>query len=273
LKRAIFLLLLATPARAAIEHDLDSDGDNRNNDEIAFATTVGPGADRYALLSVTSTGTAARVSAARLGATALGFIGAAEAVGGGCRTEWWGLVDPPPGAQPVVVSLAAPTPFAGATMITYRGVDQRRPLGAVTTASGALPPSTVALPAQPGALVLDNVCGWGPASVIADAGGGQTARWHWGTGSLSSAGSEKAGDASVALNWTAGGDGMMAWGAAGVVLNPSGQPRPSTDVTISTSGCATVGPGDDAAILLAFFALWPLRRRREHFAGRRVERT
>jgi hypothetical protein len=267
-KTILILLALAGTARAAIEHDVDVEsGGPILDQQIAFDVTVAPGDGRYALVSIDVMGTAARVVAARIDGTAFSFINSAEAVGGGCRTEWWGLRDPPVGAHTVTVNLAADTPTGGATFISYRGVDERRPLGALVSASGMLPPSEVILSARPDALVLDNVCGWGPASVIMTAGGGQTARWHWSMGSFSTAGSDKAAASNVSLTWTAGGDRMMAWAATGLVLNPAGPPPPTTSFEIGTTGCAAAGrPGGGAwwlpAMLVAVRRAG--RRFREH---------
>jgi hypothetical protein len=272
-KSILILLALTGPARAAIEHDFDVIGDQRNGHEVDLAVSVGAGQARYALVGVTVTGTAARVSAVHAGATSFGFINGSDAEGGGCRSEWWGLRDPPVGDQMVIVELAADTPFAGATFVSYRGVDQHRPLGSMVSAKGMLPPTGVILSAAPDALALENTCGWGPASVLDDAGGGQTALWHWSIGALSSAGSVKPGASNVSLTWTAGGDHVMAWAATGLVLNPAGGAPPTTTLDIGTTGCAAAGrPGRPQWWLLA--AAVALRRAgrrfREHRRGSRV---
>jgi uncharacterized protein (TIGR03382 family) len=268
----VLWLALAGTAQAAIEHDVDVEAFNRSGKEITFNVTVGAGEARYALVSVAVSGTGARVASAALGSSALGFINAAESAGGGCRTEWWGLRNPPVGAGVVRVELASEPDLAGATFVSYRGVDQHRPLGALAAAGGMSPPTEVTLSAAPGALALDNVCGWGPRSVIDLAGGGQTARWHWSSGYLSTAGSQKAGQPNVSLTWTATGDMAMAWGAAGLVLNPVAD-APVTSIEIGSAGCSTAGrPGGGIwALALALVAARRLRRLfREPAPGTRV---
>jgi hypothetical protein len=234
-------------AAAAVEHDRDDDGGLYNDSRMVFDAVIAPGSDRYLLMGVTATGTVATVTTATLGPLPLGFIGAASAPGAGCHLEWWGLSDPPVGTQQVVVELASSTQHAGATAISYRGVDRRNPLGMFVSGGGLVGPTSVTIASTPGGVVVDNVCGWAPDSVIDMAGDGQTARWHWLVSQLSSAGSQKDGAPSVQMTWTASASGMMPWAAGGIALNPAapgssdGGAQIPVPLRISSASCHLAG--------------------------------
>jgi hypothetical protein len=271
---AIIATGAAPAARAAIEHDRDDTSSVVFEARIAFDATINAGEDRYALLGVTVLGTAAQVTSADLLTPAeafpLSFVGAMNAPAGGCRLEWWGLVDPPVGAHQVVAQLGAPARYSGATLISYRGVDRAAPIGSFVSAGGRRGPSAVTVASVPGGLVLDNTCGVSPAetSVLAIAGDGQTARWHWSIASLSSAASQHEGRSSVTMTWTASGDGMLEWASGGIALNPAGGPSGDVRLRIGNAGCAAGGPALAPGALtgcwtiaLTLATAWALRRR------------
>jgi RNA polymerase sigma-70 factor (ECF subfamily) len=238
---------------------------------LAFDATIGPGEDRYLLVSVTMEGTASPIRAASFAGASLGFIGAASAPASGCRLEWWGLAAPPAGAHPFQIEAAGPTSHLEVTLISYTGVAGLGSIGAFVPASGDTGPSLLAVPSAAGEVVLDGVCGWAPDSVLAMAGPEQEARWHWSTGSLSSAGSQKDGADSVTLSWTASGPGRMEWAAAAVSLRPVGS-RVSVDLGVRTAGCliaatpAAPGPGG-ALAMLGMLGLWGALRSRDRGAA------
>ena len=125
-------------------------------------------------------------------------------------------------------------------MISYRGVASAGTVGSFVPAQGAAGPSVVTVASAPGEVVLDGVCGWAADSLLQTAGDDQEARWHWSTGSLSSAGSQKPGAPAVTMSWTESGAGTMEWGAAAVVLRPAGV-VPSVPLDVQTAGCTVAG--------------------------------
>jgi hypothetical protein len=269
----------AAPARAAIEHDRDDDGSGGFEARISFDAAVSPGDNRYALLGVTTTGTAAQVTSADLLTSTdsfpLSFVGAMNSPAGGCRLEWWGIVDPPVGPQQVVVQLGALANYVSATLVSYRGVDRINPITSFVSAGGRRGPTAVTVAGVPGGLVLDNTCGISPAetSVLSMAGDDQVARWHWSIGSLSSAGSQRGGAASVTMTWTASGDNMLEWASGGVALNPAGGPSGDIRLKIGNAGCAIGGRRPAPTVImtcwvavLALLQVWVSRalRRRGH---------
>ena len=127
-------------------------------------------------------------------------------------------------------------------MISYRGVASAGTVASFVPAQGAAGPSVVTAASAPGEVVLDGVCGWAADSLLHTAGDEQEARWHWSTGSLSSAGSQKPGAPAVTMSWTESGAGTMEWGAAAIVLRPAGV-VPSVPLDVQTAGCTVAGTG------------------------------
>ncbi len=262
--------VLATgQARAAIEHDRDTLLGEFNSAELSSETTVAAGDDRYLLVAVVTTGTPAIRSVSHAG-TALGFIGGVSSPGGNCQLQWWGLVAPATGTLPFRVQLSAASQHLWATVISYRGVASAGTVASFVPAQGSAGPSVVTVVSAPGEAVLDGVCGWAADSRLHTAGDEQEARWHWSTGSLSSAGSQKPGAPAVTMSWTESGAGTMEWGAAAVVLRPAGV-VPSVPLDVQTAGCTVAGidrhPADVApsgllALGLSWVGLWAVRRRR-----------
>lgn len=255
-------------ARAAIEHDNDTLLGEFNKPELTADTTVAAGDDRYLLAAVVTIGTPAIVSVSH-GGTALGFIGGVSSPGGNCQLQWWGLVAPATGTLPFRVQLSAATQLLSANVISYRGVASAGTVGSFVPAQGSPAPSVVTTTSAPGEAVLDGVCGWAADSQLLFAGDQQESRWHWSTGSLSSAGSQKPGAPVVTMTWTESGPGMMEWGAAAIVLRPAGV-VPSIPLDVQTAGCTVAGAdrhqADVAPLgLLAVglgLGLWAVRRRR-----------
>jgi hypothetical protein len=253
-------------ARAAIEHDVDTLGGSSNRAETNFETTVADGDDRYLLCAVVTVGTPAIRSVSHAG-TALGFIGGVSSPGGNCQLQWWGLVAPATGTQPFRVQLSAATQHLGVSVISYRGVASAGTVASFVPAQGPAGPSVVTAASAPGEVVLDGVCGWAADSLLAIAGDGQEARWHWSIGSLSSAGSQKPGGPAVTMSWTESGAGTMEWGATAIVLRPAGV-VPSIRLEIQTAGCTVAGtdrhpaPTGLLALGLSWLGLWAVRRRR-----------
>jgi hypothetical protein len=272
--------VLATgQARAAIEHDNDTLLGDFTSDQISGETTVAAGDDRYLLASVVTTGLPAVVSVSH-GGKALGFIGGVSSPGGNCQLQWWGLVAPATGTLPFRVQLSAAAQHLSASVISYRGVASAGTVASFVPAQGAAGPSVVTAASAPGEVVLDGVCGWAADSLLAIAGDEQEARWHWSTGSLSSAGSQKPGAPTVTMTWTESGPGTMEWGATAIALRPAGV-VPSVPLDVQTAGCTVAGGGRHAAPwgLLALGLSWAgllavrRRRRQQRSPGQELSRA
>jgi hypothetical protein len=266
-------------ARAAIEHDIDTSGGDFNGAELSFEITVAAGDDRYLLAAVVTTGTPAIRSVSHAG-TALGFIGGVSSPGGNCQLQWWGLVAPATGTQQFRVQLSAASQYLAASLISYRGVASAGTVASFAAAQGSAGPSVLTVASAPGEVVLDGVCGWAADSQLLAAGDEQVARWHWSTGSLSSAGSQKPGAPAVTMSWTESGAGTMEWGATAVVLRPAGV-VPSVPLDVQTAGCTVAGgdrhrpPRRLLALGLSWVGLWAVRRRRrqQRAAGGELSRA
>jgi RNA polymerase sigma-70 factor (ECF subfamily) len=266
---AAALLLAAAPASAAVEYTGDWGKFESSASELAFDVTVDPGEGRYLLMAIGMEGSAA-VRAASLGERPLGFIGRASSPGGHCQVEWWGLVDPPLGMAPFQVELTAPASLVEAHAIAYRGVAGLGAFAVSPPAAGSDGPTAVTLASAPGEVVLDAVCGWSDQSVIDAAGPDQEARWHWSSGSMSSAGSEKPGASSVTMTWTGSGPGTLEWAAAGVALRTAGG-HVAVRLNVETPGCATGHTPGGAFPMLGLVLVMAFALRRG--AGTSAERS
>ena len=261
-------LAAAGQARAAIEHDSDNDGGRFRAAEVEFNTTVGAGENRYLLAAVVTVGAPAVLSVSHAG-IALGFIGGIASPGGNCQVQWWGLVAPATGTLPFRVQLSADSEYLGVQVISYRGVASAGAVGSIRAAQGAPGPTGVTVASAPGDVVLDGACGWAVNSQFLLAGDQQVSRWHWSTGSLSSAGSQKSGAGTITMTWTESSPGMMEWAASAVVLRPAGA-APSIPLDVRTAGCAVARPGRHPApwgwlaLGLTWLGAWTTRRRRRH---------
>jgi MYXO-CTERM domain-containing protein len=246
---------------------MDANEGGSDVSSLFYSPVVGPGQDRFLLLAVTTLGPTARVVSASYGVEPLTFYGDVLSPAGNCRVEWWGLVAPAEGANPLRLSLATMTANLGVTTITYTGVDQQHPTGIFVPASGPAGPTSVTVPSAPGEVVLDGVCGVAPDADIDQAGPGQSARWHWVFGPHRAAGSEKPGASpATTLTWTANGAGMLEWAAAGLSLRPTGAPLPPVKLDVDTAGCAMAGEkagsGTAALPILIVVGLVAATRRR-----------
>jgi hypothetical protein len=275
------LALVSTDARAEIRHVMDANEGGSDVSSLFYSPSVAPGEDRFLLLSVTTLGPTARVVSASYGVAPLTFYGEVSSPAGNCRMEWWGLVAPAEGVNPLRLSLATATANLGVTTITYTGVDQLQPTGPMVPASGPAGPLSVTVPSAPGQVVLDGACGFASDADIDMAGPGQVPRWHWRFGPHASAGSEKPGAAQVNLRWTTDGPGALEWAAAGIALRPAGGGVVPVKLAVDTAGCAVGGGrrhendgsvGGSLLILLASLGAGLVMRRRRGVAQRRAQR-
>jgi hypothetical protein len=234
---------LSGRARAEIRHDMDFLEGGADISQLFFSTSVAPAQDRYLLLSLTTMGPGSRGVSVSYGGAALGLLGQTDSPGGNCHIEWWGVVAPAEGANPLRVTLSATTPNLGVTATSYNGVDQLNPTGPVVPAAGTGAPITVTVPSAPGQVVLDGACGWSPDTDIDRAGPNQTARWHWSFGPHRSVGSQKPGAAAVTLTWSTMGPSALDWASLGLSLRPASDALPPVKLAVDTAGCAVARAG------------------------------
>ena len=236
-------------AHAAIEHDGDIFQGDAGTARLAFDATVGPGVEGLAVVAITTADAATPAVSVALAGVPLTFIGGATSPGARCRVEWWGLIGAGAGTQQVQVLLGSASNYLSATFISYHGVSPAHPTAGFAASAGPVGPSSVAVGGNKGDLVLDATCGWGADSILEMAGPQQTARWHWSTGSLSSAGSEKPAASQVTMTWTASGSGAMEWASGGLLLQAAdgaaGRLPEAVSLAVETAGC-TLGGRDGA---------------------------
>jgi hypothetical protein len=270
------LLLFGGRAGAVVERDNDGNHSEFNVARLAFSATIGPGDDRYLLVGIVTADGAPPVASASLGSVRLDQLGGGGSPMGHCRVEWWGLLAPAVGTQPLTVELAAPTHDLGAAYLSYRGVSPLHPVGPVATSAGSGASAVTVTGAASGDLVLESTCGFSADSTLDRAGPQQTALWHWSAGSLSTAGSEHpGGESAVTMTWTAGGSGNMEWAATGLSLRAAdgaagGLPHPI--VLDESAGCALgqrrSGPPLAASSGMVGLCLWAIRIRRRSARAR-----
>jgi hypothetical protein len=151
--------------------------------------------------------------------------------GGGCpnRVEVWYLLNPPTGANNVVVTLSEAFPLR-ANAITLSGVDQSTPFSTDTEANGtaAAGPygTSVTIASNPGELVVDftgtnNYNNTNPTMTV---GAGQTSlqETEGGAGTIfcSIGSSSEPGAISNTMTWTATATGQGRWVAIALALRP-----------------------------------------------------
>jgi RNA polymerase sigma factor (sigma-70 family) len=266
LRRALVvcLLLAVAPAQAAVLYVKDSQKGGFLDSELVGEVVVDPGEGRYLLVEVGMEGAEAR--SVTVGGQPLGFIGASTSTAGHCRVEWWGLAAPPVGTHAFRIELSSPAIHSDANFVHYRGVASLGSFGAFASGNGLVAPLQVSLPSAVGEVVLDAVCGWSLGSQLHLAGENQRSYWHWSSGMMASAGSEKAGAPSVTMTWTDSGPEVMEWAAAAVALRPTGAPA-TFALDVGPAGCALSrsggGPGGILVAVLAMLGLRALRREKK----------
>ena len=276
------IVLASAPVRAAVEFGGGVQDGVGAVPELTFEATVGPDADRYLVVVITTSGPAAGARVARWADTPLELVGGVTAPGGGCRVEWWGLINPAAGTWPLRLEFDAAPEHAGASLLWYRGVDPREPVRGWIAASGSQGPTGVDLVGVPDGLLLEGTCGFSPDRILALAGPAQTARWHWSIRSLSSAGSEARRSGPASLTWTSSTPGDFAWAAAGLTLVPAGSGTAGSDevpLRVETAGCtlangapaplaSAVSPAFSALVFGVLASLAAARRRKRHLRGK-----
>lgn len=164
--------------------------------------TVGNGPNRLLLVDVSiRSNLSQRVLGVQFAGQALTLAGYI-ANGSNVRAETWRLINPPTGANDVVVTLtAAASAVCGAS--SFSGVDQITPLGSKATGSGNSTTPSKAVSSVTNQVVHDTLAALN--GVTAKAGKDQTELWNQAVGAtVGGAASTKAGASSVTMSWTLG---------------------------------------------------------------------
>jgi len=164
--------------------------------------------------------------------------------GNNFRVEMWYLVNPPTGANNVVVtvnkaiSLAAMGVVVGA--VDFTNADQTSPIRDSATASGNNDTTSISVPSAVNDIVLDTVAVVG-TNTISAFGTNQTSQWNANSGSTGQdargGGSTRAGAPSVPMseNMTA----ANAWSDGAVSIRP-----PDADLAVSVAGSTSLFPAN-----------------------------
>jgi hypothetical protein len=190
--------------------------------DLIWSHTIGIGPNRVLVVNV-STHTGYTVSSITYGGVALTQIGpAANASGAHVSTGVWYLKAPAVGTANVVVTLIAKDVFAaGAT--SFFGVDQTRPFGTCTNATGTANTPSATTVSAAGEVIVDSVAA--RAATSGTNGTGQTQLWDQFTGKSGSdvwgSSSFSAGAATVPMTWTLSGVGAGDWASVALALKPA----------------------------------------------------
>lgn len=149
------------------------------------------------------------------------------------RLQIFRLVAPASGANDVVVTMDADSPFS-VGFASYTGVDPTVPIGTSANDTGGGTLATVDVTSAAGELVFDYTCvddGTGTAPALS-VGAGQTAQVNFSTSfgvpgfERAIASSTEAGAATVTMSWTDG--AANSWVIIGGPLMPAAAPAPSS---------------------------------------------
>jgi hypothetical protein len=172
------------------------------NPALTWSHTVGTGASRLLIVSVSISYSGTTVSGITYGGVSLTSVGSVNAPSSDGRIEIWRLINPTSGTANIALSLASgssSTVVGGG--VSFSNVNQTTPLGTFASASAfnsATPSVTVT--SATGDLVTDVVM-WNTTTVLT-VGGAQTQRWNRTTSGIVGAGSTAPGAASVTMSWT-----------------------------------------------------------------------
>lgn len=136
------------------------------------------------------------------------------------NTELWYLIDPPIGSNMVVITWSADPEAQVAATISYKSVDQLTPLGNNAGNTGNSNTQSVVIVSSVGELCVAVAATYPPFGIMIP-GAGVAERWEVNSadGNMKGTGGEKAGAASVTLQWTNTNPGN--WAMSAVALKPA----------------------------------------------------
>lgn len=137
------------------------------------------------------------------------------------RNEIWYLINPPTGANNVIVTWSGSISAARAAAGAYVDTHQTTPVGTAANASGTTATPTVAVSSASGELVIDLVNFYLNTAGAVTFGAGQTQEFllNQGVSNQSGGGSSEPGAASVTMSWTL--PQSEQWATLGIPLKPA----------------------------------------------------
>lgn len=204
---------------------------------LSWSHTVGTGFNRILIISVFELALPPlnTVSSVTYGASTLTFIGShiyPVSTKGEIDVEMWSLLNPPAGAAPVTVTLAASDLALAAGSVSYfNTAGTGFFVGIDDGGSGGSNPSLI-VNSNPGELVVDTVFLADDTSFTASPGSMQTERWtttmpfFMGGPTLFSGGSDQPASSPVTMTWTSstGTSHVLGWILDAVTLIPTAIP-------------------------------------------------
>jgi len=250
------LLLGAAPARAAVVLDAFAQGSASNSPDLTDTRfTVGTGADRLMIITVSLAGNASATSVSFRGVPAqrVSFVSTGVPAAP-CRAELWRIVAPPVGLGLVAVTVSSPTAF-GVGVVSYSGVDQSTPTTAASSGTGMSSPVRIMANVPDGRPLLGVACLGGTwpmrAGPDAVAGLGDTGLWDFTEPSVVGLGSQQASPGTAQVSWNVTWSGSFAWAALGMTINPSAaSPDAGVDAgaDAASDAASDTGPPDTATM-------------------------
>ena len=212
---------------------------------FTFALTVA-GADRFLRVGVHWRTTSITVSGITYAGVALTRLGGAT-VSVNRAVDYWYLIAPTTGTNNVVVTMsAAARTVVGA--ISRTGVHQTTPLGTAATASGTSTAPSVTVTSATDELVDDALTA-SVAGAVLTAGTGQTERYDtFYDPSIQGGGSDEAGAASVAMDWTI--NTSQEWCQIGVGIKPAGAAGTSLTPPVGSAVLAGIASRMDFGVFV-----------------------
>lgn len=178
------------------------------------------------------------VSSVTYGGQALTLVGSAQNGGSG-SVGIYRLLNPPLGANNLLVNWSAVMNRAVVGAVTFSGVDQQTPTGTFASRSSSSRTPSVTVLSDAGQVAFGVVSGRTSSDYVVTGGG--TALWSSRTGNRQSAGSGqwKVGASSVPLSWSGSND---PWVGGGVSLRPATISHPGHPVVAFTQSPAFTLP-------------------------------
>ena len=160
------------------------------------------------------------VSSVSYGASAMANLGGLDNLGGDKRLEFWGLANPPSGAQTVTATLGSSANALSITTRTYCGVHQSVSTGTLVSAADATLTASVNVTSASDETVLDAIYANASAGAVT-VGGGQTEDSHFSDdgGATHATSTETPGSTTTTMSWSVTNEEY--WIVMGVALKPA----------------------------------------------------
>lgn len=217
----LLILLLATPAEAAITFDAVSTYTANSNTIVSGSHTLGACTNPYVVVTVGTNGAVPELATSvTYGATGLTHIISQDLGDGLSRIQMWGGL-PLTGAQTVSAVFADSQNSITQAIRTYCGVNQIASIGTPASALGTGETASLSVTSAIGELVIDGVQLTQVSPLTADGSQGHVTTFAEDVSNHTQGVSDEAGAATVSMDWTWTGLGSNYWGQVGVSLKPA----------------------------------------------------